>query len=255
MNEANKILLLSFLRRARAALDASSWQPGSIGILDWYTDNASESNLQRRAEQPALADLADEWDIKFRADLYGFLGADADGKVPFYFRTFAHLENENWQLEGTPLAVLPSFPIFGLYLIREGDSSRYGDFLENVFCYPAEPENAPKDQYGQTPLEAFFNGNQGGEMCSTGDGWEGMDWTDPDKMDADPRYSGRHEFAADIGDLVLADLDEADLRDSVLRGFDSARGAMLDKLADQATEGAREWFGGNAVHPKALLAA
>jgi hypothetical protein len=239
LNEADEILLLAFLRRARAALKESDHRPGNLGVLEW----ADLHNVHR----PAFVQLAAEWDVKFRADLNTFLGANAEGKVPFHFRTLAVPETDHWHLEDTPLAPLMPFPIFGLYMIREGDRFRSGDFLENIFCYPREPEDAPKNRYGQTPLEAYFDGGEGATLIHLGDDNEGVDWTDPDKMDANPFYSERHTFEADIGDLVLPD------DDSQLFRSEDAREVLLDKLAEQATEGAREWFSGNTVHPRAVL--
>lgn len=242
LSEADETLLLAFLRRARGIIGESSWGKTGIGILDWHVEGSAGTH---RADSLALADLADEWDAKFRADYFAFIGADADGNVPFHFRTFAHNESEHWELGGTPLQALAPFPIYGVYLIREGDHFRYGDFLENVFCYPSEPDDAPTDTYGRTPLQAFFDSNEGSEMVHLGEGWEGIRLPDPDKMDGDPRLSERHTFTADAGELALGELEVDDLRSP-----ECAREAILDKLADLATEGAREWFQGNQCHPR-----
>jgi hypothetical protein len=246
LNEADATLLLAFLRRARTALAASNWKPGDLGTLEMFLRGDIH-----RAEDSVLGDLADEWDVKFRENFLSFVGADEDGNAPFHFRTFAREESEYWQLDGTPLHALAPFPIFGLYLIREGDRWAYGDFLENIFCYPTEADDAAEpNRWGQTPLQEFFDSNEGAEMGYSGEGCEYLYGTDPDKMDSDPRFSERHTFGARADDLVLADLDESDLRDP-----ERALDAIQAQLFDNAREGALDWFKGNACHPKAVLEA
>lgn len=259
--------VLRFLQRAGTAILASGWDAPSLGVLDMYAkdDEGKEVNSKWRDERPELAAIADEFygpgefdgDAKTLAEAYrAMLDANEEHKVPVHFRTFAHEETQNWKLDGTPLAKFMPFPIFGLYMIREGDPYRYGEFLENIFCYPRLPDDAPKNKYGQDELEAFFDGGEGAELEHNGEGWERVHYADPDEMDADPRFSERITFEVPVTDLVfthevmeaLSDLDR-------WHGAENARDAIRDNLAEQATEGAREYLQGNAYHPKVVLAA
>ncbi len=264
---ADETRILNFLHRAGLALNASSWKEGQIGLLAWHRKDASEPS--HRARNPELAVLADEFYGPFVSEAVTpdtfesmseaflvMLDADAGGNVPFYFRTFAHLETSYWELTDTPLAKLATFPIFGLYMIREGDPYRYGDFLQNVFCYAELPDDAPKNQYGQNEIEAFFDSGDGSDMERSGDGWERIDFATPAEMDASPNYSERYTFVADPGDLTFTtEVMEALAHVHSLDYERNALDAIRENLATEATENAREYFAGNAVHPKALLAA
>lgn len=259
---ADTTRLLNYLNRVGLAINAVHPHKGqnTLGMLDSYSRGISSADA-RRAAHPMLAALADESAMPFGdyhstdAALHAMLDANAAAEVEFGFRTFAHLETEYFHLDGTPLATIMAvhpFPIFGLYIIREGDPYRYGDFLQNIFCTPPMADDAPVNEYGQNELEAFWDSGKGSELERTGDGSERIDFTDD--MDADPRYSERFAFAARLSDLTFTDELMAAL--GRVHAFDyetDAKDALRENLASTVTEGAREYFSGNLITPAAAL--
>jgi hypothetical protein len=153
---------------------------------------------------------------------------------------------------------LKGVPVFGLYMVREGGDG-FGWFLENVFCYPDAPEDAPRNQYGQSEIEAYLDGagsdlpsNNGGEIGSQ---FARTAFDDPAALDADRRFSKRVTFDGSLTETDLTNAMEALADVNHWRYVENAKAAILEAVADAATESAREYFQGNAHHPAALLAA
>lgn len=265
--ESDERRIFEFLHRAGTAIIALGWDSPVLDNLMMHT--LKPDNMARRVKSPALAKLADEFfgpfesTVKPEADRDTFeslyeafctmLGADEKAQVPVNFRTFAHLETSHWELQDTPLAPFMPFPIFGLYIIRENDRNRYGDFLENVFCYPEPAADAPRNQYGQDAIESYLDSGDGAELRTTGEGWERIDFTDPAEMDADPRYSARYSFNADALELEFTPALMDALANVGPYAVEDGLDIIGEQLADMASQDAREWFGGNACHPKAIL--
>lgn len=269
-----------FLTRAAPIICAAGIQPATLDLLDSVIAHPTGYN-DIAGRTPGLAELAAEWAGPYQPLAYGVqepttvralviaaLGADPAGNFDMGFRTFANEETEHWNLEGTPLA---GVPVFGLYMFKEEERtyccsltpSSWAINLENVFCYPDQDGLPAVNSYGQTAVEAY------------------MDREDPASEGLDDCYFGyfgdradldrRHASAGDISDRVSFELSALRVDLAKLGGFAASPGDpnQTDPFADMATaqaafykaageeawEAAREYFQGNSIHPRSLLAA
>lgn len=277
---ADEDAAFEFLQRAIPILENAGMTPATLNLLDslntWPTgyDNVA-------ARTPGLANLAAEWAGPYQSQAVGAgapwtvralvlaaLGADEAGDLDMGFRTYAVDETAHWSLEGTPLA---GVPVFGLYLIKEGEAtyccsltpSSWAVNLENVFCYP-DQDGLPKvNGYGQTAVEAY--------MDAENPSHEGLDDTYlgymGDRAALDKREAERGDVSERIGlamPVTSVDLGKLaehagspgrpDNRDA-FADLETLAAAFWKVASEDAWEAAREYVQGNAVHPRALIAA
>lgn len=279
--EADETAAFAFLQRAIPVLMSADLHPPTLGLLDSIVAHPTGyGDIAGRT--PGLAALAAEWAGAYtspgvgdgdspatvRALVLAALEANPDGAYDIGFRTYANDETEHWSLEGTPL---DGVPVFGLYLIREGEAtyccsltpSSWAVSIENVFCYPDQSDLPKVNAYGQTALEAYMDAEnperEGLDDCYFGyfGDRDTLDKREADKGDVSERISF---------DIRVLDVDLSTLKDHAASPVDpnnadptadlaTLQAAFWKAAAADAWEGAREYVQGNSVHPRALCAA
>jgi hypothetical protein len=275
---ADEDAAFEWLRRAIPILRDCGIQPPTLSLLDSMNEHPNAYGL---GERPGMVELAAEWAAPYQSLALGepppmtlrdlilaALGDQPDGTLEMTFRTYAADETEHWNLADTPLA---GVPMFGLYAFKEGERtyccsltpSSWAIALENIPCYP-DQETAPKvNEYGQSAIEAYLDANdvRGEALEDTYLGFFG------DRADLDKRCAERGDVSEPVSfDASALRVDLAKLADHAagpanpdqtdeFADFATLRAAVYKTAADDAWEAARDYFSGNQVCPRVILAA
>jgi hypothetical protein len=275
---ADEDAAFAWLQRAIPVLCGCGILPPTLSLLDSMNKHPNAYGL---GDRPGMAALAAEWAAPYQTQandgdgpkttrelVLAALGDKPDGELEMIFRTFANDETENWNLDATPLA---GVPIFGLYAFKQGERtyccsltpSSWAIALENVPCYP-DQETAPKvNRHGQTAVEAYLDSNdvrsEALEDCYFG--FFG------DAADLDRREAEHGDVSAPVAfDSNAVNVDLSKLADhaagpaspderNAFADFATLRAAVYKTAAADAWETAREYFSGNQVCPRVILAA
>lgn len=273
---------LAFVKRAAPILINCGMSGASLSLLDALQSPTAFCNLATR--KPELGALAAEWiapyqcvgvpadpaDPKTMRELVirALATGTEDGTYDFGFRTYAENDTEHWNLAGTPLDGVPAF---SLYIIREGErtyccsmsASSYAYGVANVFCYGDQSDEPKVNDYGQSAIEAYMdaeNPEQEG-VDHTYFGYFGdrdaLDKRETERGDVSERVSfDGSALEVDLGALgdhagSPVDPDQND----AFADIETLGAAFAKVAADAAWEDAKEYFSGNAVHPRILFAA
>jgi len=270
-----------FLARAVPVLRSAGIQPATLSLLD--SINAYPTGYGDIAGRtPGLPELAAEWAGPYQSQAYdgigpttvralviAALGADEAGNYDIGFRTYAVEETEHWNLTGTPLA---GVPVFGLYLIKEGERTHVCSFtpsswavnLENVFCYPDQSDEPSVNEYGQSAIDAYID-RENPEHEGLDDTYLGYlgDRAELDRREREEGdVSARIAFDISVLGVDLHKIDEhaaspvSSREDNALADFATLQATFYKAASEEAWEEAREYnTQGNSIQPDIILKA